>query len=275
MKGRVTLTIEQDLLNRIDATVDNEKVKNRSHAVELLLRQSLRGAVPSTAVVLAGGGYDANLPETKNIPKAMVSVQDKPILQHNIELLKKFGVEQVILAVQYKASAIKKYFGDGKDFGVAITYVEEDEPLGTAGCLRILKDELTRPFLMLNGDELKDIDLEKFFAAHNKYQGAITIALTTTTDPGEYGVAMLDGNNILRFDEKPQDGAQSMLINAGLYIMEPTTINTIPEGFSMLEQDVFPALARDGKLFGYPFSGQWFAIENKEDIVRAEQRWRR
>ena len=103
----------------------------------------------------------------------------------------------------------------------------------------------------------------------------LTIALTTTNDPSGYGVALLDGNNILRFDEKPEGGARSMLINAGLYIMEPNVTNMVPEGFGMLEQDVFPALAREGKLFGYPFSGQWYDVNNNDDLAIAEKKWQR
>lgn len=272
MKERVTLTIDKDLLKRVDATVNHETIKNRSHAVELLLRKTLRGSVPQTAVILAGGKNSVN---GKQVLKAMVEINDKPILLHNIELLKRFGVQDIILAIGYRAKEVEEYFGNGSRFDVRISYVEEKEPLGTAGCLRLLQEQLTKPFIMLNGDELKNVDLEKLYDAHNQFEAMATIALTTTSDPTRFGVAMLDGNHIIRFVEKPnKEDAPSMLINAGLYILEPDVAHMVPEGYSRLEEVLFPVLAREGKLFGYPFAGQWFGIESASDLAKARAQWK-
>lgn len=277
MKERVTLTIEKDLLEQIDGRVDGSLVKNRSHAVELYLRRALKGRVPNKALILAGGKGTRMLPLTATTPKPMLKVQGKPLLEHNIDFLKRFGVQEIIISIGYLKEQIIDYFKDGAAFGVHITYIEEDpqQPMGTAGPLRKAKDLLKGDsFIVLNADELKDVNLEQFYRSHLQSEGLATIALTTVKDPSLFGVAMLDGNRILRFIEKPEQGSSpSKLINAGLYVFEPTILDMIPEGFSMLEVDVFPKLARDGKLYGYPFSGSWFAPETPEWLPRIEQEW--
>jgi NDP-sugar pyrophosphorylase family protein len=277
MKERVTLTIEKELLSQIDAKVDGSQVKNRSHAVELYLRRALRGRVPSKALILAGGKSEKMQPLTKTTPKSMIKIQGKPMLEHNIELLKRFGITDIIISVGYLKEQIIDYFMDGATFGVTITYIEEDaqNPLGTAGPIKKAKKYLDESsFLVLNADELKDINLEKLYKEHLRNEAAATIALTTVKDPSEFGVAMLDGNHILRFVEKPPTGtAPSKLINAGLYIFEPSVIDMIPEGFAKLETDLFPKLAGQGKLVGYPFSGQWANPETPEWISKIEEEW--
>ncbi len=255
MKERVTLTIDSDLLAQVDARIDKETIKNRSHAVELLLRTTLRGDIPESAVILAGGDEKACLQK----------VREKTVLEHNIDLLQRAGVKKVFITIKPN-SVIKKI----KKSSIHIEYFEEQEPLGTAGCLQYL--DLKEPFIMLNGDELKDINLQKFFQAHNSYEASATIALTTVNNPQGYGVAVLDGNHILRFEEKPKE-SRSFLVNSGLYIIEPEVIKSIPEGFAMLEQEVFPKLAREQKLYGYPFSGQWFSLNTKEERKKAEEEW--
>jgi len=257
MKERVTLTIDSELLTEVDARIDKETIKNRSHAVELLLRTSLRGKVPELAVVLAGGDEKACLQEIKG----------KSVIEHNLELLKQYGVKKIILTVKPK-SAIKKKIAS--EWNEMLEFFEEKEPLGTAGCLQELTIE--KPFIMINGDELKDINLQKLFLAHNNHEASVTIALTTANNPEGYGVAVLDGNHILRFEEKPSE-SRSFLVNSGVYIIEPEIIKEIPKGFAMLEEAVFPKLAREHKLYGYPFSGQWFSLNTKEERKKAEDEW--
>jgi mannose-1-phosphate guanylyltransferase len=275
MKDRVTLTLDKDILRIIDERVDGTHVKNRSHAIELLLRQSLKSSIPSVAVILAGGKGEHLLPLTDNVPAALLDVKGKPIVQHNIELCKKYGIKNIILSVGHLGDQIVRHYGDGSKHGVSITYLEEHEPLGTAGPLKQLMGKVNDTFIVLNGDELKDINLSKMYQTHLEHNAKVTIALTTVDDPSSYGVAMLDGTKILRFVEKPtKEDAPSKLINAGLYIMEPEVLKLIPEGFAMLEFDVFPKLAKEGGLHGYPFSGQWFHFYNKEQIEQASMEWR-
>jgi len=277
LKERVTLTIEKDLLEKIDGKVDGISVKNRSHAVELFLRRALKSRVPRKAFILAGGRGTRMLPLTAETPKPMLTVQGKTLLEHNLDFLKRFGIRDVIISVGYLKERIMEHFKDGAAYDVNITYIEEDpqEPLGTAGPLKrakeLLKDD---SFLVLNADELKDVNLDQFYRTHLQSEGLATIALTTVKDPSLFGVALLDGTRILRFIEKPAPGtAPSKLINAGLYVFEPAVLDMIPDGFAMLEVDLFPKLAREGKLHGYHFAGMWACPETPEWLPRIEKEW--
>jgi len=270
MKKRVTLTIEGSVLDQVDKEVDGYKVKNRSHAVELLLLKAMGTNVPKQALILAGGKGTRLTPITREIPKPLVPLHGKPVLEYSLDLFKKFGIKDILISIGFKGEKIKEYFGDGKRFGVNITYIEEDKPLGTAGPLKLAKKYLKSSFIMCNADELKDIDLMDMFIAHKENNAMGTIALTSVEDTSKYGVAKLAGNKILDFVEKPpKDKAPSNFINSGLYILEPEVIDYVPEGFAMVEKDVFPKLAKEGKLFGYPFSGYWKPIGNFQQYEEA------
>ncbi|MBI2575391.1 nucleotidyltransferase family protein [Candidatus Woesearchaeota archaeon] len=275
MKERVTLTLGSELLGEVDRRVDGLKIKNRSHAVELLLMQALGNHMPKTALILAGGRGVRLQPITHELPKPLLPLHDKPLLQHILDLFRKYGIKNIVLSVGYKGDKIKETFGNGKRLGMSISYVEEDKPLGTAGPLRLARQFLTQAFIACNADELKDIDLADMYMTHKENGATATVALTTVEDPSAYGVARLQGNRILEFVEKPKkEKAPSNLINAGLYMMEPEILDYIPEGFAMLEKDVFPRLAAQGKLFGYPFSGQWFDTGTLERYERAIKEWK-
>lgn len=270
MKKRVTLTIEENILEQVDKGIDSLKIKNRSHAVELMLLKALGTNVPKQAIILAGGKGTRLSPITKEIPKPLVPLQGKPLLEYSLDLFKKFGIKDIIISIGFKGEKIKEYFGDGKRFGVNITYLEEKDPLGTAGPLRLAKKIIKGPFITCNADELKDIDLIDLFLFHKDNKAAATIALTSVEDTSRFGVAKIAGNKILDFVEKPpKEEAPSNFINSGLYILEPEVINYVPEGFAMLEKDVFPKLAKEGKLFGYPFSGYWKPIGTFEQYEEA------
>lgn len=250
MKERVTVTIERSLLHSVDAAVDGVLIKNRSHAIELLLERSLKHIVPQRAVILAGG--DAK--------KLLKPVQGKPVIAHNVELLAAYGVPRATIIIAKGETRIKELLGDGSAYDLAIDYVEEREPHGTAGCLNLIRDTLTDDFILMNADELKDVNLKELYAFHAE-RGLCTIALTNVQEPSAYGVALLNGSRIIGFIEKPPGkNPPSTLINAGLYVMSPEALAYIPRGFARLETDVFPKLAKDDKLIGYPFSGQYLDI---------------
>lgn len=274
MKERITLTIEKEILGKVDNTVNHTDVKNRSHAVELLLTKAFGENKPSKAIILAGGKGTRMKPMTNFLPKPMLRIHDKPILEHNIELLKRHGIKDIIISIGHKGDKIKEYLGDGTQLEVNITYVEESAPMGTGGPLNLLKGKINNTFVLLNGDELKDIDIEDMFMFHRKNKGIATIALTTVEDPSKYGVAVMNGNKIMTFIEKPSKRQiPSKLINAGLYILEPEVLKIVPEGFSMIENDVFPKLASNEQLLGYVFSGQWFDTGTPDRFSEAEREW--
>ena len=275
MKERITITLDKNLIQQIDKRIDGVDIKNRSQEIENILSESLGTNIPSKAVLLVGGKGTRLKPLTDKIPKALLEVQGKAVTEHIFDLLKKYGIREVILCAGYLKDKIKEHFGDGSRFGVSITYIEEDEPLGTAGPLKLAKKYLKESFIVSNGDELKSINIPRMFRLHRRKGALGTLALTTVDDPSHYGVARLDGSRIIEFVEKPKkEEAPSNLINAGFYILEPEVIDMIPNGFSMLEKDIFPKLAKMGKLRGFPFAGQWFDIGTIERYKLAEKQWK-
>ena len=275
MKERLTITLDSDTLSMLDTKIDGKKIKNRSHAIELFLNRVLGNNRPTKAVLLLGGKGTRFRPITYELPKALLPVQGKTVPEHLIALFKKYNITDLIFSVGYKAQQIKKYYGDGTKYGIKITYVEEKEPLGSAGAVKLCAPLLDKTFIVTNGDELKNIDLEEMYKFHREKKGLITTALTTVKDPSVYGVAKLEGNKILEFVEKPpKNKAPSNLINSGLSIWEPEVINIIKDGFTMYENDVFPPLAKEGKLFGYIFSGQWFDTGTPARYEVAIKKWK-
>jgi len=272
MKERITITLDRNLISQIDKRIDGVSIKNRSQEIELLLAESLGTNIPSKAVLLVGGKGTRLKPLTDNIPKALLKVQNKTITEHLFDLLKKYGIRDVILCTGHLGNKIIDHFGDGSRFSMNIAYIQEDAPLGTAGPLKLAKKFLKDSFIVSNGDELKNINIPRIFRLHKRKNALCTIALTTVEDPTHYGVARLDGSRIVEFAEKPAI-APSNLINAGFYILEPEVIDMIPNGFSMLEKDIFPKLAKLGRLRGFPFAGQWFDIGNIDRYKVAAEQW--
>lgn len=274
MKEKIAITLEKRILDRIDSSIDGTDIKNRSHAIELLLQSSLNSIAPKKAIILAGGKGTRLRPITYEIPKALIPVHDRTLTEHLFDLFKRHGINDIVMSIGHLGDKIKSQYGDGSRYNINLTYIEENEPLGTGGPLRECKG-LKEAFIVTNGDELKDIDLERMHRFHKKNKAAVTIALTTVPDPSLYGVARLEGGKILEFVEKPKkEEAPSNLINSGLYIMEPEVVKMVKPGFCMLEKDVFPELARQGRLFGFPFSGQWFDTGNMERYEKAIKEWK-
>jgi len=233
--------------------------------------------IPITkAFVLAGGEGTRLKPYTDNVPKCLLPINKKPLLEHLISHLREQGVKEVILSVGHMSDKLISYFGDGGRLGVAIKYVVEDEKLGTAGPLRLAKEHLTEPFLMMNGDILSRVNLNEMYSLFLSSNVLGTIALITVDDPSRFGVVQLEGQIIKRFVEKPKkEEAPSNLVNAGIYILDPKVIDFVPKsGFSMIERDVFPKLAENGKLSGYVYNGEWYDIGTIESYAQVCKEWK-
>ncbi len=268
------INLRDDLVSGIDRMVDGVEVKDRSHAIEIILSRLLYAKKVNKAVILAGGKGTRMRPFTYEMPKPMIPVQGKPLVQHIIELLRRYDIRDIILSTGYMGDKIREYFGDGSKLGVDISYIEEEDELGTAGALNLMRDVLKGSFLMFNGDILANIDLHNFIMFHGESNALATIALTPVKDPSRFGVARLRGNQILEFIEKPSTGVHSKLINAGVYVIDPKVLDYVPEGKAMMETDVFPRLAQDGRLFGYPFDGQWFDTGTHDAYEKAIKEWK-
>ena len=220
VKERITITVEKDLLHRLDGLVDGREVRSRSHAVEQLLFKHLDENKVKQAFILAGGEGTRLRPFTYEVPKPLIPIKGKPMLEHIIRHLSHYGIKEFVLSVGYKSEKIITHFGEGKSLGVNIDYIVEKERLGTAGPLRLAKDLLHDNFLMLNGDILSKVNIDEFFAHHQKTNGLGTIVLIAVEDPSKYGTVELLGNKIVKFIEKPKKGKEvSKLLDAGIFFL--------------------------------------------------------
>ena len=227
------------------------------------------------AVILAGGLGTRLRPLTEKTAKSMIDVHGRPLLEHLIALFKKFGITDIYLSVGYLKEQIKEHFGDGTAFGIKVTYIDEDDPLGTAGPIKKGCADFKESFFVSNGDELKDFDLEEMYEMHTRNNAWVTIALTEVEDPSAYGVVRMEGEKIVEFVSKPKkEEAPSNLINSGFYIFNPIVIAHIPEGFAMSETDVFPTLAKAGHVYGYKAKGQWLPTDTFEKYDKAKAEWK-
>lgn len=231
--------------------------------------------IPTQAFILAGGKGERLRPLTEKIPKPMVSINGKPILEHAINGLAIHGVKRVIIATGVMEEKIRNFFGDGKNFGVEIIYSHEEKPLGTGGALTNAQSLLEKKFFMLNGDNLSDINFSQMHSVHEKNNSTATIALVQVEDVSNYGVARLEGEKITDFVEKPPvQNAPSNWVNSGAYIIEKKALSLIPEGQCMIEKTLFPALAKKGLLFAYKHNGQWFPTDTPEKYQKANAEWK-
>lgn len=276
-REKLTVTIKKSIFPEIDKMIDGRKIRNRSHAAEFLIEEGLGINKVKTAFILAGGEGTRLRPLTYEIPKPLIPVHGKPLLEHTLELLRSHGIDDVVISLGYKADKIKNYFGDGSRYGMKFTYVVENEKLGTAGPLRLAKKHLKSSFLVVWADVLAQIDLSDFIRNHKDNGGLITIALTSVEDVSSFGVVSLKGNKIVGFVEKPKkEDAPSNLINAGLAICEPGVFKHLPDKkYVMFEKDIYPQLAKKGEVYGYPFEGQWFDTGTHEAYERVLKEWGR
>lgn len=272
---RITVTIKKDLLQRIDEIGAIES-KNRSNVLEDLIIDSLGLHKVKTAVIMAGGEGTRLRPLTYELAKPLIPVKGKPLMEHSLDLLRKYDIKKVYISVGYKAKQIMDYFGDGSKYGMEFEYLVEKEPLGTAGPLKMLKGKISEPFMLVWCDVLAEIDLNDYMNFHFKNGGLATIALKTVEDPSRFGVAVMKGNRILDFIEKPKFGEEpSNLINAGIVILSPEIFNYLSrKKFIMIERDIYPKLATKGRLIGYPFDGQWFDTGTYESYEEVLKKWR-
>lgn len=221
---------------------------------------------------MAGGLGTRLKPLTDEIPKPLIPIKNKPLLQHLIEHFHKYGVTNIILSVGYKEEQIKAYFGDGAKFRVKITYSPESLPLGTGGAIKKAALGLTQPFFLQWGDNLMDIDWRGMEQEYSSGDASIIMALTPREDVENFGVAKLNGNKIITFVEKPKrEEAPSNLINSGAFIMHPEVLKILPEGKSSIEKDCFEKLAPLGKISAYIHKGQWFPTDTIEKYELAQR----
>ena len=223
-----------------------------------------------TAIILAGGLGTRLRPLTDHTPKPLLPIKGKPIVEHTINQLKKHGVKKIILSIGYQADKIQQYFGNGEKLGVEISYIIENEPLGTGGAVKKAAQTLTKPFILTWGDELKNIDYSDLYKSYLREAPQVAMVLTPREDVENFGVVKIEDNRIINFVEKPKrEEAPSNLINAGAYIIDPQCLKILPEGKSSMEYDCFSKLAPLREISAYVHNGQWFPTDTLEKYSKA------
>ena len=219
------------------------------------------------AVIMAGGEGTRLRPLTESVPKPMVEVGGRPILEAQIEALARQGFRHVHLAVNYKAEIIENHFGAGAGFGVTISYLREDEKLGTAGALSLLGEVPAEPFLVMNGDVLTQVDLDMMFDFHRDRRCVMTVGATRFEFCIPFGVLRLAGPFLAGVDEKPRE---SYLCNAGIYVLDPSVLALIPRGERYDMTDLVQKLVQRWlPVAVFPVREQWIDIGAPEDLERA------
>jgi mannose-1-phosphate guanylyltransferase len=214
------------------------------------------------AVILVGGEGTRLRPLTSNTPKPIVTLVDRPFISFMLEWLRGHGVEDVIISCGFLADSVRSVLGDGSSLGIRLRYVEEPEPRGTAGAVKLAEPMLDERFLMLNGDVLTDIDLSAQIAQHRATGARATLSLVPVADPTAYGVVMLDGERrVVDFVEKPApEEVETNLISAGAYVLEREILSLVPPDRNVsIEREVWPLLVGDG-LYGFPSEAYWLDI---------------
>jgi D,D-heptose 1,7-bisphosphate phosphatase len=207
------------------------------------------------AVILAGGKGSRLGELTREIPKPMMPIGDRPLLHHQVNLLVRYGIRDIMILVNFLKDPIMEYFGDGSRFNAAITYYEEKVPMGTAGAIKIIENQLTDDFLVIYGDVMIDMDLARFIRYHHEKKSQCTIVLHPNDHPYDSDlVEVSDEGKVMAFHTKPHQSGQWFhnMVNAGAYILSPEVLKFLEKGLKAdFGRDVFPAILARLRIFGY------------------------
>ncbi|KAF5433837.1 NDP-sugar pyrophosphorylase [Candidatus Methanophagaceae archaeon] len=226
------------------------------------------------AVILAGGKGTRLKPYTTVFPKPLMPIGDKPILEIVVRQLKSHGFEELIMAVGHLAELIMTFFNNGSKYGVKIKYMREDKPLGTAGPLALMKEELNDLFLMINGDVLTTLNYSDLIDYHKKNGAIATIALNKRTVKIDFGVVELDDSkSIVGYTEKP---GIEYLVSMGVYVFDPKVLRYIKPKEYLDFPDLIKELISSGETVkGYVYDGYWLDIGRPEDYERANEEFKK
>lgn len=220
------------------------------------------------AVVMAGGFGQRLRPLTEDTPKPMLPVGDRPLLEHIVRRLRTCGIKDVHVTTHYRPEVIRRHFGDGSDFGVNINYVNEDEPLGTAGALRLLQRP-QRTMLVMNGDILTNVDFRRMKAFHDESQAKLTVAVRAYEYHVPYGVVESRDGKIISLREKP---TFRHFVSAGIYMLDPAAFEFLDADGRVDMPDLIHALIDRGEVVAsFPITEYWLDIGHHEDYIQAQE----
>jgi dTDP-glucose pyrophosphorylase/predicted transcriptional regulator len=232
-----------------------------------VLDELIRYKDKSNKVVIMAGGKGMRLrPLTKNTPKPMLKVGDKPILQTLIEKFRENGYKNFVICVNYKSNVIKDFFSDGDKFGVKIEYIQEKSRMGTAGALSLFKKKPTEPFFVINGDLLTNLDFEKLLNFHYDQNSEATMCVREYNIESPYGEVKLDNEKIKSIEEKPK---HKYYVNAGVYVLEPKCISLIPKKYFDMPSLFKIMIKKNKNIVSFPLGEYWLDIGKFNDYKKA------
>ncbi len=245
-------------------------VDSEDRIVQFLLRKNLNPASRQNlqAVIMAGGYGKRLLPLTEKVPKPMLPVGERPLLELIIKQLRRAGIHDVNLTTHYLPEAISDHFGNGEGFGVNLNYSREEHPLGTAGGLRLMPRP-QGPFLVINGDILTGVPFQQMLQYHRSHGAMLTVGLRRYDMQVPFGVVDCEDVRITKIEEKP---CLNFFINAGTYLVEPAAWDLIPENSKFDMTDLIRVLIDAGKaVVGYPIMEYWIDVGRHEDYMKAQE----
>lgn len=245
-------------------------VDSKGVLVDIINLNHTRTILPITAVIMAGGKGERLRPLTETVPKPMLHVGSKPIIEHNIDRLIQFGVREIYISINYLGDQIKNYFGDGSSKGISIRYVEETEPLGTIGALSLIPEFEEETIFLINSDLLTNIDLEQFYTNHHDAGANMSVASIPYRVQVPYAVLEAQDERVLGFVEKP---GYNYHVSAGMYLIARDALRQwLPKkGFYNATDFMEKLIAEQGKLIHYPHTGYWLDIGKYADYIKAQE----
>ncbi len=261
-RAEVLDLMQAHLIDQIPVIDANQKLLGL-HLIHGIIGAQQR---PNWAVIMAGGKGTRLYPLTKDIPKPMVKVAGRPILERLLLHLVSHGVNRIFLSVNYLSDVIMDHFGNGERFGCQIEYLQEDEPLGTAGSLSLLPEKPTKSILVMNGDLVMNADLGAMLDYHDQGGYHATIGVKAYSHQVPYGCVTLDGDCIVKIEEKPDLIRQ---VNAGIYVLSPNAVKSIPKEFYPIT-DLFASALKDGKKIGaFDLDCDWVDVGQHDQLKLA------
>lgn len=237
------------------------------------IRDLVSEPAADTPVVLMAGGQGLRLrPLTQETPKPMLPVgeDNQPLLKTTLDQLARSGFRKVFLSVNYRADVIERHFGDGRDLGLELVYIREPRALGSAGALQLARDQLTSPFIVMNGDLLTNVSLSALIRFHGEEENIVTVGIRRYELSVPFGVVQLDGTRVREMVEKP---TTSFFVNAGIYAVSPEAADLLPRDLSVFNMTdlISAALACDQRVGSFPIREYWLDIGQLTDYERAHK----
>lgn len=254
--------MKSKMLKQLPIVDDNNRIIN------ILFADNIETSLNKNKVVLMLGGLGTRLrPLTNDTPKPMLRVGNKPILETIIEGFKQYGYTDFIFSVNYKKEVIQDYFQNGEAFDVTIEYIEEDKKMGTAGALSLLKNRPTKPFFVMNGDLLTQINFDQLMQFHMEHKSVATMCVREYEYQIPYGVIETDGTDLVTIREKP---IHRSFVNAGIYVLDPDVLDQIPQDKFYDMPSLFERMIeKNSKTSVFPIREYWLDIGQIDDFNRA------